>query len=160
MSVPFKKIQRKNPRKPTETGKYYPQVVTAGKAATLSTVAYLMKDKSSLSHGDIKSVLTNFVEAMRFLLFNGKSVNVENFGVFSLSAHTLGTDKREECTSKNIRSLRINFRASSSVRPNLTSSKTRADGEGIDFYDVETYQAGPDDTDPGADDDEAIDPGA
>ncbi len=157
MSVPFKKVLRKDPRKTNEAGKYYPQVITAGKASTLNTVAFLMKDKSSLSHGDIKSVLTNFVEAMRFLLFNGKSVNVENFGVFSLSAKTVGTEKREECTSKNIRSLRINFRASSSVRPNLSASTTRADGEGIDFYDVEDYQTGKDDD---SKDPKPFDPGA
>lgn len=57
-----------------------------------------MKEKSSLSLGDIKSVLTNFVEAMRTSLYNGQSVNIRDFGVFSLSARTKGVD-----TEKNVR---------------------------------------------------------
>ena len=93
-----------------------------------------MKDKSSLSLGDIQSVLTNYVEAMRAALFDGKSVNIRDFGVFSLSAHTLGATTKEECTVKNIKSIQINFRPSSSVRPNLTS--TRA-GEKIEFLDLD-----------------------
>ena len=93
-----------------------------------------MKEKSSLSLGDIQSVLTNLVEAMRAALFDGKSVNIRDFGVFSLSATTLGADTKEECTMKNIRSVNINFRPSSSVRPNLTS--TRA-GEKIEFLDLD-----------------------
>ena len=93
-----------------------------------------MKEKSSLSLGDIQSVLTNLVEAMRTALFDGKSVNIHDFGVFSLSATTRGVDTKDECTMKNIKTVNINFRPSSSVRPNLTS--TRA-GEKIEFLDLD-----------------------
>lgn len=105
-----------------------------GQSVDLDGIAYIMKDKSSLSLGDIQSVLTNYVEAMRAALFDGKSVNIRDFGVFSLSAHTLGATTKEECTVKNIKSIQINFRPSSSVRPNLTS--TRA-GDKIEFLDLE-----------------------
>ena len=88
-----------------------------GQSVDLDGIAYIMKDKSSLSLGDIQSVLTNYVEAMRAALFDGKSVNIRDFGVFSLSAHTLGATTKEECTVKNIKSIQINFRPSSSVRP-------------------------------------------
>ena len=66
--------------------KYHPQLVTMGQSVDLDGIAYIMKDKSSLSLGDIQSVLTNYVEAMRAALFDGKSVNIRDFGVFSLSA--------------------------------------------------------------------------
>ena len=79
-------------------------------------------------------MLTNLVEAMRAALFDGKSVNIRDFGVFSLSATTRGVETKEECTMKNIKSVNINFRPSSSVRPNLTS--TRA-GEKIEFLDLD-----------------------
>ena len=156
MAVPFKKIQRKDPRKADEAGKYYPQLVTLGNCATLDTIAYAMKEKSSLTLGDIKSVITNFVEAMRTALYNGQSVNVRDFGVFSLSARTQGTEKQEDCTVKNIMAVKINFRASSSVRPNLTS--TRA-GERLEFIDIKAALEG---KEPGKGDDgeggEVIDP--
>ena len=92
-----------------------------------------MKEMSSLSLGDIQSVLTNFVEAMRAALYNGQSVNIKNFGVFSLGARTSGATTEKECTVKNIKTVRINFRASTSVKPSLTA--TRA-GDKIEFLDI------------------------
>ncbi|MBC8594866.1 HU family DNA-binding protein [Oscillospiraceae bacterium N12] len=134
MGVPFKKIARKDPRKADAVEKFYPQLVTAGPNADLDSIAFKMKEKSSLTLGDIQSVLTNFVEAMRETLYSGQSVNIKNFGVFSLSARTMGTEDIKECTVKSIKAVKINFRPSSSVRPDITS--TRA-GEKIDFYDLE-----------------------
>lgn len=99
-----------------------------------------MKEKSSLTLGDIQSVLTNFVEAMIAMLYNGQSVNIKNFGVFSLSAHTKGVEDIKECTAKNIQAVKINFRPSSTVRPDITA--TRA-GQKIDFYDLEALTGKP-----------------
>ncbi|WP_163219120.1 DNA-binding protein, partial [Bacteroides sp. 224] len=84
----------------------------------------------------ILSVLSNFVEAMLSSLYNGHSVNIQNFGVFSLSASTVGAAEEKDCTAKNIKAVRINFRPSTSVRPNLTS--TRA-GDRLEFVDLQTY---------------------
>ena len=64
MGVPFKKIPRRDPRKEDAVAKFYPQLVTLGDNADLEDVAYVMKEKSSLTLGDIKSVITNFVEAL------------------------------------------------------------------------------------------------
>ena len=149
MSVTFKRVLRKNPQDKQAPAKYYPQVITWGKPATLNTIAHKMTYSSSLTLGDIKSVLTNFVYAMRAELFAGRSVNIEGFGVFSLSATTEGSETKEECQATKIKSLRINFRASTSVRPNLTS--TRAE-DYIDFVDLESRLEGstaenPDDSD-------------
>ena len=113
MGVPFKKIPRKDPRKADSVEKFYPQLVTLGPNADLESIAYVMKEKSSLTLGDIQSVLTNFVEAMRSTLYGGQSVNIK----------------------KNIKAVKINFRPSTNIRPDITT--TRA-GEKIDFYDLET----------------------
>ena len=134
MAIPFKRMGRKDPRKVDGVVKYHPQLVTQGQSVDLDKLAYTMKEKSSLSLGDIQSVLTNLVEAMRTALYNGHSVNIQDFGVFSLSARSAGVADVKDCTSKNIRTVKINFRASSSVKPNLTS--TRA-GEKIEFLDVQ-----------------------
>jgi hypothetical protein len=74
------------------------------------------------------------VEVTRSELYNGHAVNIENFGVFSLSATTVGTDTKKACLPENIRWVRINFRASASVRPNLAA--TRAEDR-LDFVDLE-----------------------
>ena len=71
MAIPFKRIGRKDPRKVDGVVKYHPQLVTQGQSVDLDNLAYSMKEKSSLSLGDIQSVLTNLVEAMRAALFDG-----------------------------------------------------------------------------------------
>ena len=65
MSVTFKKVLRKDPFHKDGTGKYYPQLIVWGKSATLESIAVQMKESSSLTLGDIQSVITNFVGAMR-----------------------------------------------------------------------------------------------
>lgn len=135
MAVPFKKVgYRKDPKDEDSAVTFHPRLVTMGQTVTLDSIAYEMKEKSSLSYGDIKSVLTNFVETMRTSLYNGHSVNIQEFGVFSLSARSSGVDEVKDCSAKNIRSVKINFRASSSVKPNLAS--TRA-GDKIEFLDIQ-----------------------
>ena len=119
MGVPFKKIARKDPRKADAVAKFYPQLDNA----TLDDIAYVMKEKSSLTLGDIQSVLTNFVEAMITTLYSGQSVNIKNFGVFSLSARTAGVLDVKECTAKNIKAVKINFRPSSTVRPDIAATR-------------------------------------
>lgn len=137
MSVTYKRVFRKNPALKDGTGKYHPQLIVWGKSATLDTLAQQMKESSSLTLGDIRSVLTNFVTAMRAELYNGHSVNIDGFGVFSLSATTGGVDTKEECKADLIKSVRINFRASSAIRPNLDPATTRVEDR-IDFVDLES----------------------
>ena len=95
-----------------------PQLLVWGKSATLNSIATQMKESSSLTLGDIQSVLTNFVKALRCELYNGRSVNVDGFGVFSLSASTTGSVLKKDCLPEKIKAVRINFRASSAIRPN------------------------------------------
>lgn len=155
MSVTYKKQFRLNPIKKDGSGMFHPQIVIWGKSATLESLAIQMKENSSLTLGDIKSVLTNFVIAMRTELYNGHSVNIDGFGVFSLSASTLGSGQKKDCLPDKIKSVRINFRASSAIRPNLDAATTRAEDR-IDFVDLETQlkrlnmvQAGEEEEKPG-----------
>lgn len=135
MSITFKKVVRKNPFKKDEAGKFYPQLIVWGKSATLESIAVQMKESSSLTLGDIQSVISNFVIALRRELFAGHSVNIKDFGVFSLSATTEGSDKKDDCLSTKIKSVRILFRASGSIRPSVVA--TRAEDR-MDFVDLES----------------------
>lgn len=52
MAIPFKKVSRKDPRKPDSVLKYHPQLVTMRQSVNLDNIAYVIKNKSSLSFGD------------------------------------------------------------------------------------------------------------
>ncbi|NDW12624.1 DNA-binding protein [Bacteroides sp. 214] len=134
MSVPYKKVARENPQNRALPPKYYPRLMTLGQRVDLDSIAHSMEKASSLTLGDIQSVLTNFVSAMRTALYNGHAVNIKDFGIFKLSARTTGAEEKKDCGVENIKSVRINFLASATVKPNLGATRV---GDKIDFYDAE-----------------------
>ncbi|NDV66151.1 HU family DNA-binding protein [Bacteroides sp. 224] len=136
MAIPFKKTLRVNPAKPTEPGKYYPNLLTLGKNVDEDLIIHQIKELSSLSKGDIKSVVTNLLDVVRTNLYSGHSVTLRNFGTFSLSARSEGSDTEKDCTAKNIKTVRINFRPSKTIRPDVNA--TRAEDK-LTFIDFDTY---------------------
>lgn len=66
MSVIFRTVERpSDPRVENSPKKYYPQLVTLGQSVDLAFIAQKMQDRSSLSIGDIKSTMQNFVEKLK-----------------------------------------------------------------------------------------------
>ena len=93
MSVIYKVITRPtDPRVPNSPKRFYPHLITLGQSVSLKYLAEKMRDRSSLSVGDIKSVIQNFVDKMKEQLLEGKSVNIEGLGVFMLAARSKGAD--------------------------------------------------------------------
>ena len=82
MSCQFTRLLRDHltSRVPNSPKKYYPHLITLGQSVNLKYIAQKMQGYSSLSIGDIKSVIQNFVEKMKEQLLEGKSVNIEGFG--------------------------------------------------------------------------------
>ena len=77
MSVIFRTVERpSDPRVENSPKKYYPQLVTLGQSVDLAFIAQKMQDRSSLSIGDIKSTMQNFVEKLKEQLLEGKTVNI------------------------------------------------------------------------------------
>ena len=77
MSVIYKVITRPtDPRVPNSPKRFYPHLITLGQSVSLKYLAEKMRDRSSLSVGDIKSVIQNFVDKMKEQLLEGKSVNI------------------------------------------------------------------------------------
>lgn len=96
MAIVFKKALCKNVTDKSMVAKYHPQLLTLGQSVGIDRMAYQMKENSSLFKGDILSVIANLVECIRTNLYNGHSVNIRDFGVFSLSARTEGAEDAME----------------------------------------------------------------
>ena len=54
-------VQRKNPQKPDEPGKFYGQPVLDG-VVGMDMICRQIAGRSSLTAGDVKNVLTNFLD--------------------------------------------------------------------------------------------------
>ena len=68
MSVIFRTVERpSDPRVENSPKKYFPQLITLGQTVDLAFIAQKMQDRSSLSIGDIKSTMQNFVEKLKVL---------------------------------------------------------------------------------------------
>ena len=136
MSVIYKVITRPtDPRVPNSPKRFYPQLITLGQSVSLKYLAEKMRDRSSLSVGDIKSVIQNFVDKKGKLL-EGKSVNIEGLGVFMLAARSKGADLAKDITAKSVESVRIFFQANKELR--ITKSATRED-EKLDLISLDEY---------------------
>ena len=137
MAIPYKAVKRKiNPLVLDSPEKFYPQLVTLGRSVDLEFITEKIRDNSSLSGGEVKSVLTNFVEKMKEQLLEGKTVNILGLGVFYLAAKSKGVDKEEDMTDNDITSVRICFQANKSLK--LTRTATRA-SERMQFVKLEDY---------------------
>ena len=140
MSVIYKVITRPtDPRVPNSPKRYYPHLITLGQSVNLKYIAQKMQDRSSLSIGDIKSVIQNFVEKMKEQLLEGKTVNIAGLGVFLLAVKSKGEEKAEEVTAKSVDSVRIFFQANKELK--ITKTATRA-GEKLDLVSLDDYLKG------------------
>ena len=103
MSVIFRTVERpSDPRVENSPKKYFPQLITLGQTVDLAFIAQKMQDRSSLSIGDIKSTMQNFVEKLKEQLLEGKSVNIAGLGVFLLAAKSKGDRKSTRLNSSHI----------------------------------------------------------
>ena len=140
MSVIYKVITRPtDPRVPNSPKRFYPHLITLGQSVSLKYLAEKMRDRSSLSVGDIKSVIQNFVDKMKEQLLEGKTVNIAGLGVFMLAAKSKGSDKAEDITAKSVDSVRICFQANKELK--ITKTATRA-GERLDLVCLDDYLKG------------------
>lgn len=140
MSVIYRMVERpSDPRVENSPKKYFPQLITLGQSVDLNFIAQKMQDRSSLSIGDIRSTMQNFVEKLKEQLLEGKSVNISGLGVFMLAAKSKGEDKPEDVTAKSVESVRIWFQANKELK--ITKTATRA-GEKLDLVSLDDYLKG------------------
>lgn len=140
MSVIFRTVERpSDPRVENSPKKYYPQLVTLGQSVDLAFIAQKMQDRSSLSIGDIKSTMQNFVEKLKEQLLEGKTVNIAGLGVFILAAKSKGEEKADDVTAKSVESVRICFQANRELK--ISKAATRA-GERLDLVSLDDYLKG------------------
>jgi len=104
----YKKIVRINPRDPGAPGKFYVQPITDG-TVTKKTLADDLVLISSLSRGDISSVIENLIDILPKYLLMGKSVQLGELGTLRVSFSSEGADTREQLTTSMIRGKKVIF---------------------------------------------------
>ena len=65
--------------------------------------------RSSLTAGDVKNVLTNFLDELPTYMLMNRSVQLEDFGILRISFGSEGVDRAEDFSSFLIRGVKIVF---------------------------------------------------
>jgi len=123
MSILIKAVERSNPQN-REEKKFYAAVATRGEI-DLDGLADLASKFSSLSRGDIYSVLLNLLDAIPSELLDGKVVKLGKLGSLYLNLTSEGVATAEEVTGDTVKDVHIVFRPSKEFKDELDDFSIR-----------------------------------
>ena len=72
--------------------KFYAKKVSQGLVSTEELIQHMAGHNTSFSEGSLKGVITDMVNCIRELAYDGKSVKIDNLGIFSVSMKSKGVD--------------------------------------------------------------------
>ena len=104
----YKLIERRNPQKREEPGKWYAIPVNDGKI-TQKNIADDIVDLSALSRGDVASTIENLLDTVPKYLLMGKSVSLGNLGTMRISFSSKGAEKPDEFNTNLIKGVKVVF---------------------------------------------------
>jgi predicted histone-like DNA-binding protein len=110
----YKMKKRSNPQNRTQS-KWYASPVYDGRV-NKADLAVEVVSISSLSRGDVTSVIENLIDVIPKYLLMGKSVNLGELGTFRLSFTSEGVDEPGTFTVHKIRGARVIFTPSTKIR--------------------------------------------
>jgi predicted histone-like DNA-binding protein len=114
----YKVIERTNPQKRGKQKKWYANSVKSGNV-TAKAIAKEIAGRSSLTRGDIESVLSTFLDELPTHLAMGKSVKLGELGSLRLSISSEGVDSSEEFSVSNIKGMKVIFTPSVDLKKAL-----------------------------------------
>ena len=117
----YKMIERKNPQNRTEA-KWYAAPVNAGKI-TKSDLTKEIVNISSLSRGDVSSVIENLIDILPKYLLMGKSVNLGELGTLRVSFSSEGVANENEFNASKIKGVKIVFTPGVELKKELGSMR-------------------------------------
>lgn len=122
----YKLIQKRNPANPEAPQKWYATSKNQGKI----TIEKLSKDiagRSSLTRGDVISVIENLLDEIPKHLINGNTVSLGDFCSLRLSISGKGSESPEKFTTANIQKTKVIFTPSPTMKKELSQIKYERD---------------------------------
>lgn len=118
MTIEYIRIQRKitvgaNP------GMKFLARIKRGRKVQMNEIYKDITDLSSLSRGDVKSVIDNFMLVITKYLKDGKNVDLEEFGEFQVGINSKAVNTLEEVTAETITKANVIFRMGRELRKEL-----------------------------------------
>ena len=115
MAINYKIVERINRLDESAPAKFYALTKTSGEI-TLRELVDEINDLSSLSAGDVMSVLEQFIKLVPKHLSKGHIVRLGDFGSFFTTANSEGSETEEDFNESLIKKTNIKFRPGHEVK--------------------------------------------
>jgi predicted histone-like DNA-binding protein len=118
----FNVIQRRDPRDQNAIPKFY---ATLKKVQTvdLEYIANELAEKSSISKGDVMSIITNLIDLVPKELAGGRTVHLGKLGTFWLNISSKGYETAEEVSPEAIKKVNVRFKPAPTLKSLLGNLK-------------------------------------
>lgn len=94
----------------TLKGKWHLRIKHDETEDVASIARHMKSHNCSFSESIIKAVIEDFTNCMIEQMLEGKSVKINNLGVFSITAKSDGADKPEELSASNLKDFQLNVK--------------------------------------------------
>jgi DNA-binding protein, histone-like, putative len=121
MAVLFNKVERINPQDRTAPKKWYPSLKTI-KQVQQKEVAKEIADETTLNPKEAEMALEQLLKVLVRELLASNSVQLGDWGSFSLTCSGTPSDTKEEVTAQNIKSLNLRFSAGRALKNALAEA--------------------------------------
>ena len=128
MSITLKKTQRANPLNRDER-KWYLTQQSKGYVDT-DQICQDILELSSLSPGDVRSVLENLNIVIQKRVDAGYSVRLDKLGSFRASVTSAGTETPEQLTVRDVRQIKLVFSPATQLKESLTRIRLEIESSG------------------------------
>lgn len=124
MTVTISIVPKKDPRNLGAPPKYFPTVVSPGRA-DLRWIAKRIASMSSISTMDTIAVLDAFLTVVPDQLLEGKIVELGEFGTFRLTVLGRGEDDPKKVTVRHIKEVKVRFKPGKEFKEELEKAEFR-----------------------------------
>jgi predicted histone-like DNA-binding protein len=122
MSIRFSVTERGNPANPDAAKKWYANAHSAGEIS-LRELTHAIASRCTLTAPDVLAMLESLLELVPEELAKGNLVRLGEFGSFSVSLQSVGTDSEKDFTSGCITDCKIRFRPGGEVLKRMAMVK-------------------------------------
>lgn len=110
---------RKNPLDRKSDSKYY-AMAAYSEEIDVNDLAKEISKSCTLTPADIVAVIESFLDKMPQYLKNSNRIRLNKFGIFKLSFSSVGQERKEDVSSKDIKNVRVLFMPSAELKKELS----------------------------------------
>lgn len=122
MAILIKPVQRVNPQRTTDPMRWYVTQVTTAQVDE-TQVAMDLADETTLNPSEAMMAIRQLRKILLRRLLGGESVKLGNWGSFSITLSSTPSDKKEDLTARNIRSVNLNFQPDEAFKTDLQKAQ-------------------------------------